>query len=66
VGRSDREALESLTFHRFERCTVGRERAHSTGLESTSQTGSAHRSVSAGGIRITRLSSGSAARSGLL
>ncbi|GAA3083327.1 hypothetical protein GCM10010464_54220 [Pseudonocardia yunnanensis] len=32
----------------FERFTVGRERAHSTGVESTTQTGSVHRSVSAG------------------
>ncbi len=45
-----------------ERFTVGRERAHSTGVESTIQTGSVHRSVSAANQRITCLTSGSAAR----
>jgi len=45
-----------------ERLTVGRDRPHSTGLESTIRTGSVRRSVSAAGQRITCLISGNAAR----
>ena len=51
---------------RAERRTAGRERAHSTGVESTTQARSPHRSVSWARARIARASSGSAARSRLL
>jgi hypothetical protein len=46
--------------------TVGRDRAHSTGVESTTQVASDHRSVSVATARIARLSNGTAERSRLL
>jgi hypothetical protein len=46
-----------------ERLTAGRERAHSTGVESAIHTLSSQKSVSAASSRITRLISGKAARS---
>jgi hypothetical protein len=48
------------------RLTAGRERAHSTGVESAIQTLSSQKSLSAARSRITCLISGSAARSRLL
>ncbi len=48
-----------------DRFTVGRERPHSTGVESTIQWLSNQKSVSAASMRITRLNSGNAIRSRL-
>lgn len=51
---------------RSERLTVGLDRPHSTGVESTTQVGSDHGSVSAATTRMARLSSGNAARNRLV
>jgi hypothetical protein len=49
-----------------ERLTAGRDRAHSTGVESAIQTLSNQKSLSAASSRITYLTNGRAARSRLL
>lgn len=51
---------------RSERCTVGRDIPQGTGVESTIQVLSNQKSLSWARSRITRLTSGSAARSRLL